>query len=785
MQFQILISENLKQSKQVLTKVKKLEGIKVEFFKEFHLNSKLHTQSVFVVMDEEDFISLLKKDEINEYEGYSHLFIVFYQTASKIADILVKHSSNCEFYDYNLLDRLPEIIETKKQYAEKLRKNVEQDRFKLMVQNMPVLVNALDENAQYVFWNKECERVTGYSAEEIINNPKAIELLFPDPEYRNQIKMEYEKKGNNFRNWELKLTTKNGQQKVIAWSNLSDIYQVPGWANWAVGVDVNGQSQIKAKLKNTEFVFNIIMEIANIINQWQTEEQIIERVMHKIREFLPFNSNIILFYDYQQQTAEILGSIIENQFYFKAGKPISLKALINLDLVIKGKVVYVEDISVYKDKIHLVRSILRHGHKSGFIVPLMFEDKIVGSMSFFFKEPYVLDKTRETALLYVGQKLASALKQRRLVQELNERIIALENDRLEYFNDLKHSEFRLRAQFENLPIPTLIWRKQRDDFVLVDYNDMALAATYGKISEFMGKSSKETPLYSPKLTELLEECFINEITLETQIKITWDEEKVSFYALKMAYVAPDTVVMHIEDITEHKQNELTISKLNQIIHNQLKTIELLKEERTIFKENLFPVVTNNCKTLWQNKDLVKNRKFESLLRQSHETVLGYLKFFTDYYSIEVDRIFKQEINLEQLIGKIIAKNKTLLDSADVKILTFFEENEIISDETLLGNIVEIIIQLSIAQKHPERKHVIRFISSKEDGHLKIIANDNGIGMKEVEKAKFREGNEFDLDLNNQNIQKFLILKKLASIIGSSVEFKSVPDEGCQISIVFD
>ena len=53
---------------------------------------------------------------------------------------------------------------------------------------MPVMVDALDYNGDFVLWNRECEIVTGYTAEEIIGNPNALQLLYPDHNYRHQIK---------------------------------------------------------------------------------------------------------------------------------------------------------------------------------------------------------------------------------------------------------------------------------------------------------------------------------------------------------------------------------------------------------------------------------------------------------------------------------------------------------------------------------------------------------------------------------------------------------------------
>ena len=785
MQFEVLISKTLAKQRRVIDKLKKINGINLNFFEEPRFEAKQPTIPSFIVLDEKDFNSLITKNELSKFENYHVLFIIFYHSADQISDIIVSHSPNCEFFDYALLTRLPEIIQSKTNYFEKLRKKVEQDRFKMMIQNMPVMVDALDENNNFVFWNKECEKVTGYSAQEIVNNPDALKILYPDKEYREKFMAHYAKIGNNFRNWELTLTTKSGEKKTISWSNLADIYQVPGWNSWAVGIDVTKQYQIQEKLQKTEFIFNTLMDIAGILNQWKTEEQIVEQIMLRIQQFIPFNSSIVLLYDYQNQIAEMIASIVNNQSYFKSAKPIPLKNLLNLDLVKKGQIAYINDLAIYKDKVSIVPSILKFGYKYGFISPLMFEDKIIGSMSFFFKEPFNLDETKETALLYIGQNLAKALKEKRLIQELNERIIALENDRLEYFNDLKKSEARLRAQFENLPIPTLIWRKQGDDFILVDYNDMAMASTFGSINELLGKSSKNISFFAPHLNELLQECFINEISLETQVKFTLPESDVSYYSLKMAYVAPDTVIMHFENITEQKTNELKFKQSNEIILKQLKIIELLKDERRIFKENLFPVINEICDRLWEKRKLVRNKPFITAFEEFHGKVLTYLDFFSKYFSIEADRLIKQPVKLSELIGKVSGKLKNELSEANAKILTYFDEPEVNTDEALLEQIFETLFQLSLVRKHPQRSHLIRVVSTKENGRIKLIVKDNGLGLSEMERKKFFNGNEFYLDLTNTNYTRILILKKLSKIVGSEFKIDTVQEEGCQYSLIFE
>ncbi len=112
-----------------------------------------------------------------------------------------------------------------------------EDRMRLVVQNLPVMVLALDGNNRCAMWNRECERVTGYNAAEIIQNPRAFKLFFPDRAYRRWM---YDQliEHPNFRDLELTLTTKNGDERIVAWSNVSTQLPVPGWARWVMGIDV-------------------------------------------------------------------------------------------------------------------------------------------------------------------------------------------------------------------------------------------------------------------------------------------------------------------------------------------------------------------------------------------------------------------------------------------------------------------------------------------------------------------------------------------------------------------
>jgi PAS domain S-box-containing protein len=120
-------------------------------------------------------------------------------------------------------------------------------RLRTVLENMPVMLDALDEDLNIIVWNRECERVTGYSADEIINHPRVSELLYPDPHYRERMQGKLAL-NDDYRGWEWETTCKDGSVRTIAWSNLSHQCPVPGWDQWAIGVDITELRQVERQL---------------------------------------------------------------------------------------------------------------------------------------------------------------------------------------------------------------------------------------------------------------------------------------------------------------------------------------------------------------------------------------------------------------------------------------------------------------------------------------------------------------------------------------------------------
>ncbi len=150
------------------------------------------------------------------------------------------------------------MITERKRTEDALRES--EERLRLVVENMPVMLDAFDADGNLIAWNHECERVTGYSADEIIGNPQAVELLYPDADYLQRTMAEWAERGNAFRDWELELTSKDGNTRTVSWTNISGQFPIPGWASWSIGVDVTERKRAERALRESEQNFRDLVE---------------------------------------------------------------------------------------------------------------------------------------------------------------------------------------------------------------------------------------------------------------------------------------------------------------------------------------------------------------------------------------------------------------------------------------------------------------------------------------------------------------------------------------------
>jgi two-component system, cell cycle sensor histidine kinase and response regulator CckA len=132
------------------------------------------------------------------------------------------------------------IIDISKRKEAEARVSREKDRLEEILDCMPVMVDALDDQFRVSIWNRECERVTGYKKEEVIGElvTDFFAKLYPDDDYRNELYKSWETIGNDYKKFEVQITAKSGDVRTVAWDNVSLDFKIEGITSWAIGQDI-------------------------------------------------------------------------------------------------------------------------------------------------------------------------------------------------------------------------------------------------------------------------------------------------------------------------------------------------------------------------------------------------------------------------------------------------------------------------------------------------------------------------------------------------------------------
>ncbi|WP_185154350.1 PAS domain-containing protein [Fulvivirga sp. M361] len=134
-----------------------------------------------------------------------------------------------------------------------------EERMRLAVQNVPVMLDAFDEEGKLVVWNSKCEEVTGYRAEEMIGNTKAYEILYPDKNYRERLMESWKAPRDNYED-EVEITCKDGSKRIISWIHRANNYPIPGWADWGIGIDITEKKEAEQALIRSQQQLSSVMD---------------------------------------------------------------------------------------------------------------------------------------------------------------------------------------------------------------------------------------------------------------------------------------------------------------------------------------------------------------------------------------------------------------------------------------------------------------------------------------------------------------------------------------------
>lgn len=132
-------------------------------------------------------------------------------------------------------------------------------RLRSIIDSLPVLVWALDEELRPVFWNAHAQMLTGYEGHELLGVRASSSLIFPAD------KRSLEKfVSGDFDMLERPLHCSDGSTRRVLWSNVATRCPVPGWRAWGVGIDVTEQRLAERALRESERRFRDVFRSVSL-----------------------------------------------------------------------------------------------------------------------------------------------------------------------------------------------------------------------------------------------------------------------------------------------------------------------------------------------------------------------------------------------------------------------------------------------------------------------------------------------------------------------------------------
>jgi PAS domain S-box-containing protein len=132
------------------------------------------------------------------------------------------------------------------------------------------------------------------------------------------------------------------------------------------------------------------------------------------------------------------------------------------------------------------------------------------------------------------------------------RLLAAAWERTRLEGELRRLEKKFRAYYDGNPIPTFTWQKKGEDLVLIECNQAARTITRSDVKRYLGRSAAEIYQGKGDVHRDLWRCFRTRRVVTKQIR---SQHFMPGRDLLITYVPVprDLVVVHTEDITEHKQ----------------------------------------------------------------------------------------------------------------------------------------------------------------------------------------------------------------------------------------
>ncbi|MFX1413294.1 MAG: PAS domain S-box protein [Promethearchaeota archaeon] len=297
------------------------------------------------------------------------------------------------------------------------------------------------------------------------------------------------------------------------------------------------------------------------------------------------------------------------------------------------------------------------------------------------------------------------------------------------------SEVKIKDFFNNIPIPSYVWQKVKDNFILIEYNTAAEKATNGAIKNYLGEKASFFYENKPELVKELQKCITEKKGSVKELKYTTKTTGEDLYlSIRYYFVAPDLVILHTEDITNRRR-----------IEKELKRSE--EKFRHLFQHSPYAIILVDLMGTILDFNDSTTRLFgyerNDLIGKNYLQLTMYPEEFVTILKARYKKALEVEL-LEPIELKITKKSgEEAWVLSNLSILK-------LGKKKLLHSIINDITEQKKFEKTIKRKlEIERFLSTISSRFIGTIDIDMTINLSLIEMGRLLEANRAYLLLFNE------------------------------------
>ena len=663
-------------------------------------------------------------------------------------------------------------------------------RLRTVLENMPVMLDALDEDLNIIFWNRECERVTGYTADDVIHHPRVSELLYPDPAYRERMQAELVTRGD-YRNWEWEVTCKDGSVRTISWSNISRQHPIPGWAHWGIGVDITELKRAERAERSARILAQALAETGSALTRVLNLDAVMNTILQNVARVVPHDAaNIMLIEGDQARVA-----------YWQGYRPDSIAFLQEFSVPLTGTR-HLERMLATQSPFLVahtdqhpdwVRRVHTEWVKSYVAAPIRSHGTVIGFLNVDSAVPGFFTEDHARRLQSFADQASLAIEHAQLYEEIRRRAIELEQRVEERTAQLNHAKERIEAILNSSNDVMILCRSDST----IDQTNPAFYETFGYTPDEIFDQPL-TELVVPDQARLLGETFetIVQIREPRRLEVSARYRESTPFDADMVLspvVGSDDhlfgVIVSLRDISRRKQME---AQLRKMLEHEMELGELKSRYISMAAHDLrnpLAVIRSAVDLIQQYSDRLTNEQQQKKYSDIQASIAVMVSLLDDILTIGQVESGKLTFNPTPLDVVTFCRNLSIEMSqvaGGAHRIVFSSQGDChngLVDAKLLRHILGNL--LSNAIKYSREAGDVIFDVDCQPDQITFRVQDHGIGIPEADQKRLFE--TFHRASNVRQIPGtglgLAIVKQSVELHGGTVSFESEEGVGTTFSVV--